>query len=352
MKRFRTSRTAAEIAHLLQGELKGDPAKKLFSVSAPHNADETSICFLENPDFLEAARASSAGLLMISPNLYDEGFHGRSCLIVERPMMAFMMLVSGWLEAENRDAVREISDKAVIADSATIGDKVSIAPGVVIGENTIVGDGCVIGANCVIGGNVKLGRDCRLFANVSIYDDCTLKDRVILHSGVVIGADGFGYALIGGRQVKIPQIGDVIIEEDVEIGANTCVDRATLGTTVIGARTKLDNLVQIGHNVTIGTDTILCSQVGVAGSTEIGSRVYLAGQVGVADHRKIGNDVMVGAQSGIAKDIPDGSKQFGTPAIDDKQEKRVLLSLIKLPDFMKETRKALKRVKDKNEDES
>ncbi len=221
-----------------------------------------------------------------------------------------------------------------------------------IGENSVVGDGCVIGANCAIGANVKLGSNCRLFPNVTIYDTCILKDRVILHSGAVIGADGFGYALIGGKQVKIPQIGDVIIEDDVEIGANSCVDRATLGTTVIGARTKLDNLVQIGHNVVTGTDTIFCSQVGIAGSTEIGSRVYLAGQVGVADHRKIGNDVMVGAQSGIAKNVPDGAKQFGSPAIDDKQEKRVLLSLMKLPDFMKETRLALKRVKDKNEDES
>ncbi len=345
MKRFSSTSTAGQIALLLKGELKGDPSVQLSSVASPENADETSICFLENPTFLEAAKASRAGLLLVSPKLYEEGFENRNSLIVERPMMAFMMLVSGMLEAESRSKKRHVSRASDIAESATIGKNVDIAPGVVIGENSIVGNDCIIGANCVIGDRVKIGKGCKLFANVTVYDDCVLQDRVILHSGVVIGADGFGYALIEGRQAKIPQIGDVIIEDDVEIGANSCVDRATLGSTIIGARTKLDNLVQVGHNVVIATDTILCSQVGIAGSTEIGSRCYLAGQVGVADHTKIGDEVLVAAQSGLAKDAPDGAKLFGTPALDATQQKRVLLSLMKLPEFMKETRKFLKKKK-------
>ncbi len=355
MKRFLKSHTAQEIAELLDGKLMGEGSIELTSVSSLENADGSSICFLESPDYIESARSTKAGLLMLHENLYGEEFKHVPCLIVEKPMIAFMGLVTRLLAEESENSEKSVSGKATIHETAKIGGNVSIAPGVVIGRESAIGDGCEIGPNCVIGDYVKIGAGCKFFPNVTIYDECVLHDRVILHAGVVIGADGFGYVLMDGKQVKIPQVGNVIIHDDVEIGANSSVDRATLGSTVIGARTKLDNMVQVGHNVVIGEDSILCAQVGVAGSTRVGSRVYLAGQVGIGDHRNIGDEVMVGAQSGIAKDIPDGMKMFGSPAVEAIQQKRMYLSQLKLPDFMKETRLALKEIKEvlmKDEDES
>jgi len=213
----------------------------------------------------------------------------------------------------------------------------------VIGENTIIGDGTKIDSNTVLAVNVQVGKNCHFFPNITIYEDCIIRNNVIIHSGCVIGADGFGYLLHEGIQNKIPQVGNVIIEDDVEIGANSSVDRATISSTIIGKGTKIDNLVQVGHNCIIGENSILCAQVGLAGSTVIGDVVFLAGQVGVAGHLKIEDGVMVGAQSGVSHTIPAGTKVFGTPAIDAGLKKRILASEKKLPEVVRHYKKLVKK---------
>jgi len=210
---------------------------------------------------------------------------------------------------------------------------------VVIEDFVKIGRNTIIEANSVIQQNVQIGSNCHIYPNVTIYEDYIIKNKVILHAGCVIGADGFGYIFYEGKHNKIPQVGNVIIEDEVEIGANSAIDRATIGSTIVGKGTKIDNLVQVGHNCTIGENSILCAQVGLAGSTEIGNIVYLAGQVGVAGHLKIDDGAMVGAQSGVAKYIPKKAKYFGTPAIDAGLQKRMFISLKKLPEIIKKMKR-------------
>jgi UDP-3-O-[3-hydroxymyristoyl] glucosamine N-acyltransferase len=198
-----------------------------------------------------------------------------------------------------------------------------------------------------VAANVAIGSGTHLFPRVTIYESCQIGKNSIIHSGVVIGADGFGYQVFGGKQQKIPQVGNVIIGDEVEIGPNTTIDRATLGSTVIGNGTKIDNLVQIGHNCEIGQHSNLCAQVGLAGSTIVGDFVYLAGQVGAAGHIKIGSQAMVGAQSGVASDVPEKARYFGSPATDANQAKRLIVAQKHLPDMLRAYQKSLK---DKNND--
>ncbi|HEX7513768.1 MAG TPA: UDP-3-O-(3-hydroxymyristoyl)glucosamine N-acyltransferase, partial [Candidatus Methylomirabilis sp.] len=205
--------------------------------------------------------------------------------------------------------------------------------------------GTVLEAQVFVGRNSRVGRGCRIFSLVSLRDGTRLGDRVTVHSGAVVGADGFGFARDGARYVKIPQVGRVVIEDDVEIGANTTIDRATLGETRIGRGTKLDNLVHIGHNVRIGGDTVIAGQVGISGSTRIGSRVTFAGQAGVVDHVSIGDDVIVGAQAGVSKDIPAGSIVLGSPAIPHLEFKRQVATVARLSELVKALRGLESRLK-------
>jgi UDP-3-O-[3-hydroxymyristoyl] glucosamine N-acyltransferase len=224
---------------------------------------------------------------------------------------------------------------------AVIGKNVTMAPNVNIGALVVIEDGASIGdystimSHCHIGKNVKIGTHCRLFPNVTIYEDCVLGDNVNIHSGTVIGADGFGYLLMQGIQQKIPQVGNVIIHDYVEIGANTTIDRGTISSTIIGEGTKIDNLVQIGHNCIIGKHSIICALVGLAGSTSIGDYVYLAGQVGAAGHLKVGDRTMVGAQAGISQDLAADGKYFGTPAREAQKMKRIMAVENNLPEMFK-----------------
>ena len=310
-------------------------ATLLTNVAELEDANETSVCFYENEAYVKKLKACKAGLIIVHTN-FDDTLNTHSNLLkVDKPYFTFMVLVKLWLEMDKQTKANLISAKASIANSATIGMNVAIGDFVVIGDNVKIGNDTVIEANCVIRQNSVIGDNCHFFPNCTIYDNMEIGNGVILHAGVVVGADGFGYILYNNNQEKVPQIGNVIIKDNVEIGANTCIDRGTIGPTIIGENTKVDNLVQIGHNVRIGKNTIVCAHVGIAGSTEIGDLVYLAGQVGVADHSKIGNRVLVGAQSGIHGIIQDDSKMLGYPACDISIRKRIMAAEIRLPEMYK-----------------
>jgi UDP-3-O-[3-hydroxymyristoyl] glucosamine N-acyltransferase len=207
-----------------------------------------------------------------------------------------------------------VHPSAVVAEDVRLGEGVSIGPHVVVGRDCRVGDRTVIGPGCVLGAGVELGSECLLHPRVVVEQDCRVGHRCILNSGVVIGSDGYGFATVGGVHHKIPQVGIVVIEDDVELGANVCVDRATMGETRIGCGTKVDNLVQIAHNVTIGEGSMLVSQVGIAGSATLGHHVTVAGQSGTAGHLTIGDNVVIGAKSAVYRDVPDNSFVTGVPA--------------------------------------
>jgi len=332
MKEFKTKLSSTQIKAIIGGELQHPHPEMLCKVSEAQEADAQTVIFLEQEALFDKVLAAPAGLVITSP-AFAERLAGKPLLVVERPYLSLMTLVHFWLMQEDKDRSYAIHPSAVIAGDVRYEGEVSIAPGVVIGEGCVLGKGVVIEAGCTLGRNVFIGAGSKLMPGVHVYNDCVIGRNCLLHSGVVIGADGFGFMLLDGKQQKIPQVGNVVIGNDVEIGANTCIDRATLGSTRVGDGSKLDNLVQVGHNCTIGKHCILCSQVGLAGGTTLGDYVYLAGQVGAAGHLKIGNRAMVGAQSGLVSDIPDDGKFFGSPAMDAGLQKRIYACQKSLPDI-------------------
>ncbi len=345
MRTFKTPLNPQAIALRLKGKSKIIRDCKLDNVAELSHANSSSICFYENPKYMQDLKNCAAGLIFVPPDFTADITPKTNLIFVEKPYISFMMLVRTWLELDKPAPTEIIAESATIDSSAKLGKHVQIFENCVIGENVKIGDGTIIEANSVIAENVQIGSNCHFFPNVTIYDNCVLKDNVILHSGCVVGADGFGFLLHEGIQNKIPQVGNVIIEDDVEVGANSAIDRATIGSTIIGRGTKIDNLVQVGHNCVIGENSILCAQVGLAGSTEIGDLVYLAGQVGVAGHLKIENGAMIGAQSGVSHSIPAKMKVFGTPAIDAGLRKRIMASEKHIPEIVRYFRKNLKRDK-------
>jgi UDP-3-O-[3-hydroxymyristoyl] glucosamine N-acyltransferase len=237
-----------------------------------------------------------------------------------------------------------IHPMSVVAATAKIDPSAHIGPFCVVGEQTTIGPRTVLQGGDHVGANSQIGADVRLFPNVTLYARTQVGNRVRIHSGTVIGSDGFGYVLDQGEHRKVPQVGGVQIGDDVEIGACVTVDRGALGPTVIGKGTKIDNLVQIAHNVTIGEHSLLVAQVGVAGSSKLGNYVTVGGQVGIAGHLKIGNQVMIGAKSGVMTDLKDGMKVLGVPALDDRQTKRQVIALQQLPDLIRRVRELEKRL--------
>lgn len=331
MKKLSPSLGIPQLGMLPDTCYQGDPDLRIDSVSTPDLAEPGSVVFLEQEKLLETTLASRAGLIITTQEFADR-LEGKNLLITPKPYITMMTLLSYWLAMAPKKPAG-IHPSAVIEADAVVSEAVTVEAGVRIGAHARIGRNCRIGANCVIGDNVSLGDGCILYPNVVIYEDCVIGKEVIIHSGAVIGADGFGFALLDGVQRKIPQIGNVVIGDYVEIGANSCIDRATLGSTVIGEGTKLDNLVQIGHNCVIGRQCILCAAVGLAGSTIVGDYVYLAGQVGAAGHLTIGDRAMIGAQAGITNHIPADGKYFGSPATEANQMKRIMAAQKHLPDI-------------------
>ncbi|MBN1327330.1 MAG: UDP-3-O-(3-hydroxymyristoyl)glucosamine N-acyltransferase [Candidatus Cloacimonetes bacterium] len=335
MRKFKTRFPVKELAARIPGKAIILEDLLLDNVSELTEADRNSVCFFENPRYLPALLQSEAGLIIV-PSDFDPALKKNSNLVLtEKPYLTFMLMVRTWLSMEKHNFQPSISANACISPEAVLGKNISIGENVGIRSGSKIGDHTLIEENVILMENVRIGTNCHIYPNVTLYENTVIGNNVIIHAGCVIGADGFGYQLYNGIQEKIPQVGNVIIGDDVEIGANTTIDRATLGSTCIGRGTKIDNLVQIGHNCIIGEHTIICAQVGLAGGTRIGDQVYLAGQVGVAGHLKINDGAMVGAQSGVSGDVAASAKVFGSPALEAGLRKRIIASEKKLPDLVK-----------------
>jgi len=322
--------TAAEIAAKLQGEVIGEGSLQLTGFAPANTAKAGDLTFAENEDYFAAAEQSAASAILVG-----DGFTSvRKTLIrVKNARVAFAKVLP--LFFPEPVFAPGIHTTVVVAPSAQVDSTAHIGPHCVIGEGVKIGARVVLRGVNHIGVNSLIGEDTQLFPTVTVYPGSQIGKRVRIHSGSVIGSDGFGYVFDAGAHRKVPQIGGVLIGDDVEIGANVTIDRGALGPTVIGKGTKIDNLVQIAHNVVIGEHCILCAQVGISGSTKIGSYTTLAGQVGLAGHLTIGNQVTIAGQSGVMHNIPDGEKWLGSPAQPDRQMKRQLLATQQLPELLK-----------------
>jgi len=322
--------TASEIASHLQGEVIGDGKTVLSGFAPAEHAKPGDLTFAENESFFARAEESAATAIIA-----DQRFSASRKILIRVPnaRIAFARALAIFFPEPVRPP--GIHPSAVVAASAQVDPSAHIGPHCTVGERVKIGPRAVLQAGNFIGDDSRLGEDANLFPNVTVYPRTEIGCRVRVHAGTVIGSDGYGYVLDGGIHRKIPQVGNVIIHDDVEIGANVTVDRGALGSTVIGKGTKIDNLVQIAHNVRIGEHCLVIAQVGIAGSTQLGNYVVLAGQVGIGGHLKIGNQVTVGAQAGVMNDIPDGGKWLGAPAQPDREMKRIFIAMQRLPDLLK-----------------
>jgi UDP-3-O-[3-hydroxymyristoyl] glucosamine N-acyltransferase len=329
-----------ELAERIGCRLDGDAAIQVVGVRALEEAGPTDLTFVTDARYLSRLLASRAGAVILPESAPPAD---RPALRSANPYLTLARALAALHPTGPAHA--GIHPSAVVAGDARVDPEASIGPLCVIGAGAEIGAGTVLDAQVFLGAEVRIGRECRIYPQVTLRERTQLGDRVTVHAGAVIGADGFGYAREGARYVKIPQVGQVIIEDEVEIGANATIDRATLGATRIGRGTKIDNLVQIAHNVQVGEDTVIVAQVGISGSTRIGRRVTLAGQVGIVDHVTIGDDVIVGAQAGVTKDIPEGTIVWGTPAAPQREVKRRLAAVARLPELAKAFRAVEERLR-------
>ena len=305
--------TAAQIAGILEGEVIGNPDAVVFKLAKIEEGTEGSLTFLANPKYVNFIYTTQATITIVNNDFVPENELATTLIKVEDAYQSFSKL----LEYYNQVKLMKsgIEQPSVISENVTYGEQLYLGSFSYIGKNVTIGNNVKIYPNCFIGDNVSIGDNCIFFAGVKIYSETEIGNNCNFHSGCVVGSDGFGFAPTEeGTYNKIPQIGNVIIEDDVEIGANTTIDRATLGITLIRKGVKLDNHIQIAHNVEIGENTVIAAQTGIAGSTKIGSNCLIGGQVGIAGHLTIGNNVRVQAQSGIGKNIADGEIIQGSPA--------------------------------------
>lgn len=321
--------TVLELAALVGGQFASgiDVERKVSGVAAIAEAGEGDVTFFGNAKYLPALKSSRATVALVPVDFSEE--IPPIALRVENPSLAFSKLVEKFAPEPIRWAPG-VHPSAVIGSGVTLGEGVSIQPFAVIEDGAQIGDRTVIGAHGYVGHHAKVGADCLLHPRVTIGNRCIVGNRVIIHSGAVVGSDGFGFEFSKGRHVKIPQIGIVQVEDDVEIGANTTIDRARFGRTWIQEGTKIDNLVQIAHNVVIGKHCILVSHVGISGSTKLGNYVTLAGQVGVVGHIEIGDQAVVGAQSGVSKSLSTKETYMGSPAVPAKEWREQVAMLHRL----------------------
>jgi len=331
----------AELARLLGCSLEGPGEVEIRGVASLDEAAAGELTFLHNPRYADRLRGTRASAVILGPGVAGPGL---PVLRSPNPYLAFARAVQQ-LQPGPQPAAG-VHATACVAPGAQVDPGASVGPLCVVAAGARIGAGSVLVAQVYVGEGVRLGRACLVYPQVVLREGVCLGDRVIVHSGTVIGSDGFGYARDeAGRSVKIPQVGSVTIEDDVELGANVTVDRATLGQTRIGRGTKIDNLVQVGHNVTIGADTVIVAQVGISGSTKIGQRVTLAGQVGIAGHLEIGDGATVGAQSGVDTSVPPGAIYWGSPARPHMEAKRRLGTLARLAEAAKTLRALEARVR-------
>lgn len=317
------------IASILDGKLAGSDID-ITGVASFERAKDGEITFLFQKKYLAELEKSKASAFVATE---DIGLDGKNVIVVKNPSLAQAKLLS--LFFPQRSYKNGVSEKATVLSSVILKENVTVMDFAFIDENTTIEEGSVIYPFVYIGKNVKIGKRTMVYPHAVIMDDTEIGSDSKVYPGAVIGSDGFGYAFDGQKYEKIPQVGKVVIGDNVEIGANTTIDRATLDETRIGKGTKLDNLIMVGHNVKIGSDTVIAAQAGIAGSTEIGSYVVMGGQVAIADHVKIGNKVMVGGRTGIISDIEGGRKIAGTPARDYKKWLKIEAYIDKLPEMKK-----------------
>ena len=332
--------TAAEIATQLQGEVLGDPKAILTGFAMADRAQAGDLTFAETEEYFAAAQNSGATAIIADLRFSSSA---KTLIRVKNARIAFARALALFFPEPTLPP--GIHSSATIDPSARVDATAYVGPNCVVGKNVTIGARTVLQAGNFIGDNAALGDDVNLFPNATIYPRTQVGHRVRIHAGTVIGSDGYGYVLDQGVHRKVPQIGNVILGDDVEIGANVTVDRGALGSTVIGRGTKIDNLVQIAHNVQIGEHCIIVAQAGIAGSSQLGNYVILAGQVGIGGHRRIGNKVTVAAQSGVMHDIPDGESWFGYPAQPDRATKRQIIALHKLPELLRRVAELEKKLR-------
>ena len=335
------SYTVADITRLVGGQVVGDPALLLQGVNSLELAKPDELSFATSPKHFKDALGSNAGCV-IAPRGFS--CSTKTVILHEQPKVAFVKAM--WLFHPDRVSATGIHPSAVVEASAVIGREVSIGPHALIGKDARIGNRVRLGPGVVVGDRVQIGQDSVIHPNVTLYHDVVIGARVIIYGGTVIGADGFGFVFEEGRHLKVPQLGNVVIEDDVEIGANCAIDRATFGSTVIKRGAKTDNLVHVAHNVTVGEHALLVAQVGIAGSSKIGSHVTLAGQVGVADNAVVGDYATVAGQSGVisGQRIESHQTVWGLPARPLEETKRQLASLALLPKLVERLHKLEERL--------
>lgn len=351
MTKLPRPQTVEQIAQLVGGEVVGDAKAVISAVAELTAAGPSDISFLENPKYAAAAAAAPAGCLFLPPQAKVAPCAAKARIIVDEPRRAFAVLLTLIDQSRRGKAAPTLSPKASIHPSAKLASGVSVGDFCVIEADAAVGEGTVIMPQCYVGRGARVGKSCLLYPQVVLRDGCSLGDRVIVHPGAVIGSDGFGFTTDKktGRHTKIPQIGNVTVGNDAEIGANVTIDRAAIGSTVIEDGVQIDNLVQVAHNVRIGAGSVIVSQVGIAGSVTIGRGVVLGGQVGVAGHLSICDRTQVGAQSGIMSTVePDapgkpGPILFGSPARPHREAFKLQALLGRLPELFEKVKELEKR---------
>jgi UDP-3-O-[3-hydroxymyristoyl] glucosamine N-acyltransferase len=333
--------TLTELAELVGGRVAGNGEVEIHRVASIDAARGGDITFIANPKYLARLQDTQAAAVIVKPGIESPGV---PLLLCDNPYLAFAKILTAL--HVRRPEPRGILPGALVDPEAHIGPEVTLHPGCVVGRGAVVGRGSILYPGVVLYEDTVVGEDCTLHAGAIVREQCRLGDRVILQPGAVIGSDGFGFAPDGGAYYKIPQVGIVVVEDDVEIGANTCIDRAALGETRIGRGSKIDNLAQVAHNVVIGEDTIIVAQVGISGSTRIGNHCTLGGQVGVVGHIKIGDHTMVGAQSGVINSLPGRQVVSGTPAIAHKDWLKASASFAQLPDMRRDISRLKRQLAD------
>ena len=321
--------TLKELADVIGAELAGDAGISISGAGTLEQAKAGEVTFLANPKYLKQLETTAASAVIVAPSVSMDRL---PLLKAKDPYYAFALAVRH-LHGTRKHSFTGVHPRATVDSTATIGEGTTLYPGVYVGPR------------------VRVGRDCVLHANVVVYEDCVIGDRVIIHANTSIGPDGFGFATNGGIHHKIPQIGNVVIEDDVEIGSNCSIDRAALGSTVIGKGSKLNDLIAIGHNTKMGPHCLIVSQVGIAGSANLGHHVTLAGQVGVAGHIEVGDNVTVGAQAGVTNSVPEQSVLLGSPAMPIRQARRVAAVFVQLPELQDRVKKLEQSVEELSKDD-
>ncbi len=326
--------TAQQIAEILEGDIVGNPNAEVSKLSKIEEGEKGSLTFLSNPKYNPYLYTTKASITIVNKSFFPEKETETTLIKVEDAYSAFSKVLEFYNEVKNNKTGRE--QPHFISSTAVIGSNEYIGAFAYIGENVTVGENVKIYPNVYIGDNVVVGNNCILFSGVKIYSESQIGNNCVIHSGVIIGSDGFGFAPNKeGSYNKVPQTGNVIIEDNVDIGSATTIDRATLGSTIIRKGVKLDNQIQIAHNVEIGENTVIAAQTGVSGSTKIGKNCMIGGQVGVAGHIKIGDNVKIGAQSGVTKNIKGNIAVMGTPAFEFSKFNKSYVYFRKLPDLVK-----------------